>query len=87
MQQIGDLPDFLRGVFADGHVFDADDGAVAFGMVDAQNVVQQVGERDIAVFFADVIKRAVGHIPKLAAMDHIRRAVGGIVRVGPPCQG
>ena len=72
MQQVGDLMYPLRGIDSGGNVFDADNGAVVFGVVAAKDVVEQVAEDGVAVFIGDVNKRVVGHIPEVTGVNHIR---------------
>ena len=57
------------------YVFEADEGPMAFGMGNLQNIVKHIGENNITIFFADVSKRRIGHVPEISAVNDVRNTI------------
>ncbi len=77
LQEIGDAAQVDR-VVVDAHVFDADQRPLAGGVLDLEDVVQQVAERQVMAALVGVGEGAVGEIPEAAVVQDVGVGSAGL---------
>ena len=79
VQIIGRLPQ-LFGWGGRIDIFGANNSAMTFRMRNLQDIVKHVGKNNVTIFFTQVSKGRIGHVPEVAAMND----VGDAIRRGLP---